>query len=311
MNAPIKRKRKNNKRDDAASPDMNMALIVSVVFHLVVVTLASVALPYFSRDFEPQEMAITVEMVDLADISQTNIVDKPNEVEEKLEEPKPPPAEKKPSYNKSESAPDLLEPKPPEIEEVAEEVPLPPKPEEVKPAPIEKKPAPPKPRNKPKPKPTPTKPKEEKKEEPERDISSLLRDVLEVEEEKQKSNQPDLSDDDSKQISQMANLSKELARSELDDLIRGIQPCWNVNAGGKYAEELAVLLRVYINPDMSVRKTDIIDMGRYNSDTHYRAAAEAARRALLNPRCNKLNLSKDKYEKWKSFTILFDPKDML
>ena len=40
-------------------------------------------------------------------------------------------------------------------------------------------------------------------------------------------------------------------------------------------------------------------------------AAEAARRALLNPNCNKLRLPEDKYEQWKTFIIQFDPKDML
>tara|TARA_B100001989_G_scaffold252847_1_gene236548 strand:+ start:193 stop:1125 length:933 start_codon:yes stop_codon:yes gene_type:complete len=310
MAAPIKRKRRYKNRNDAISADMTGMLIASIVFHMAVAVLASVTIPYFSQEIDAEEMAITVEMVDLADISQTNIVDKPNETEEKPED-KPPPAEKKPTYNKSASPPDLLEPKPPKITEEPESVPMPPKPEENKPEPPVRKPPPPKPKNKPKPKPTPAKPKEEKKEEPERDISSLLKDVLEQDEEEQQSDQPDLSDETSERISQKANISSELTRSERDNLKAGIEPCWNIQAGGKFAEELVVDIDVYLNPDMTVRRAVIIDQYRYKSDPHFRAAAEAARRALLNPNCNKLRLPEDKYEQWKTFIIQFDPKDML
>lgn len=313
MNAPIKRKRKNKRQDYAVSPDMSGAVIASLLFHFSVIILASVAFPYFVHDLDTEELAITVEMVDLADISQTNIVDKPNEAEEeKPEEPKPPPPEKKPTYNQSESPPDLLEPKPPEIEEPAEEIPMPPKPDEVKPDPPVKKPPPPKPQNKPKPpKPTPPKPEEENPKEPERDIDSLLKDVLEREDEEQQSSQPDLSDESAQQTSQLADFGSELTRRETDDLNAGVSRCWIVNAGGKYAETLIVSLRVYVNSDMTVRKVDIIDQYRYKSDPPFRAAADAAQRALLNPVCNKLRLPPEKYEEYKVFKYNFDPSDML
>ena len=42
----------------------------------------------------------------------------------------------------------------------------------------------------------------------------------------------------------------------------------------------------------------------------FQAAAESARRALLNPRCRALKLPPDKFNKWQTFTITFDPKDV-
>lgn len=144
--------------------------------------------------------------------------------------------------------------------------------------------------------------------EPEHDMSSLIENVM-VRGNKENSGQSVIFDQN-KQKAIKSN-DKELSQSELDNMFRGIGPCWNVNAGGDYAEDLSVQLKVNINQNMDVIKAEIIDQARYDSEPHFRSAAEAARRALLNPRCKKLNLSPDKYEQWKSFTILFDPKDML
>jgi hypothetical protein len=47
-----------------------------------------------------------------------------------------------------------------------------------------------------------------------------------------------------------------------------------------------------------------------NNDPYFNIAAESARRAVLDPRCNPLPLPKDKYDKWKSMTMSFNPKDM-
>jgi hypothetical protein len=52
-------------------------------------------------------------------------------------------------------------------------------------------------------------------------------------------------------------------------------------------------------------------MARYSRDSRYRAAADSARRALTNPRCNKLPLPPDQYVNWQTATFTFDPKDIL
>jgi hypothetical protein len=47
------------------------------------------------------------------------------------------------------------------------------------------------------------------------------------------------------------------------------------------------------------------------SDPFYRAAAESALRAVLNPQCSPLKLPPDKYEQWKILELTFNPKDLL
>ena len=74
---------------------------------------------------------------------------------------------------------------------------------------------------------------------------------------------------------------------------------------------LIVDLRLEVNPDGTVRTVDVADSSRMNSDPYYRAAAESAVRAVLNPRCRKLKLPPEKYDEWKILIIGFDPREML
>ena len=91
----------------------------------------------------------------------------------------------------------------------------------------------------------------------------------------------------------------------------GIRKCWNVDAGGKDARNQRVELYVTVNRDRTVARVDIVDQLRYSTDKHYQAAADAARRSLLNRACWPLQLPEDKYEIWKSFPYTFDPSGML
>lgn len=291
------------------TPDMRKAGIISAVLHLIVFVLATVGLPHFMTPPEPQEMALTVELVDVAEISQTPVQAPPEESEKQDA-----PAERKPVYNNTESVPDLASPQEPDVEDI-------PEPPKDKPKPdITKIKEPPKPKNKPrpkkkqapiKPKPAPEKPEEEPKDEPERNIDSLLKSLTPDEPEDTQPTQQQTEEPEAGQTSQIADFSKDLTRSELDNLNAGVAPCWNVNAGGKYAEALVVTLRVSLNPDMTVKEAQILDTGRYNSNSHFRAAADAARRALLNPRCSKLRIPPEKYDEWKVFKYHFDPSQML
>ena len=97
----------------------------------------------------------------------------------------------------------------------------------------------------------------------------------------------------------------------MDAIRQQIARCWLVPAGAKQGESLLVEIRVRMNADRTVRDAEIIDSNRMRTDPFFRAAAESALRALRNPSCTPLNLPPEKYETWKSFTITFDPKDML
>ena len=65
-----------------------------------------------------------------------------------------------------------------------------------------------------------------------------------------------------------------------------------------------------MNRDGSVREAKVLDALRMNRDSFFRISAEAARRAVLNPRCSPLKLPPDKYEQWQTMTLNFNPRDM-
>ena len=65
-----------------------------------------------------------------------------------------------------------------------------------------------------------------------------------------------------------------------------------------------------MNSDGTVRQARIIDQGRLESDPFFRAAAESALRAVLNPRCNPLKLPPEKFKQWQNMTLIFDPQKM-
>lgn len=100
--------------------------------------------------------------------------------------------------------------------------------------------------------------------------------------------------------------------SDIDALRQQIGKCWNLPAGARNPEDLIVAVTVVMNPDGTVQQAQIDDtLGRANSDPFYRAAAEAALRAVMNPRCQPFKLPPEKFHQWQRMTINFDPRAML
>lgn len=298
-------------------PGMKAPLITSGIFHIVLVLVFTVGLPFISPPPELMEPPpITVELVELSEMTATPRVAKPQKPKEEPKPPEPTPKVEAPPPSSNEAPPDLAKPKPPETKtaEPVKEV-APPKPLEKPP---EEKPEPPKPEpKKEEPKKEEPKKEEPKKEEPKKepekqqeDFQSLLKNL--TPEKKEQSEGDDIADKEAEpQESQIARIGDKLTVSEEDALRRQLAGCWNVMAGAKYAEELIVEIRVDVNRDRTVNRASILDQGRYNRDNHFRAAADAAIRALRNPKCVPLALPPDKYDQWKTTIIRFDPRDML
>ncbi len=283
-----------------ASP-VGKPFVLSFILHVLVFIFATVGIPYIAKDIEkPEEIIMTIDVLDPDEIAQTPVIDQPENNEDNTPEPASKP---NPVYNQSDAVPDLLSPRQPETQ-----------PDDIVPdlTQIEKPPKPkvkPKPRSKPKPPVAPQEKKPEPKEEEKEDFTSLLKSLTPEDPQPDKSKPNEVQGEG--QTSQIADFSKQLTMSELDRLNRGVQPCWNVNIGGKDAGSLLVDLKVSLNPDMRVRDVKIVDHLRYAADSHFRAAADAARRALLNERCRKLQLPAEKYQQWKVFIYTFDPSDMI
>jgi len=276
-------------------PAMRGAFIGSTVFHVIIFILATIGLPFIAKDHLTISTPISVEIIDVAALSQTNKPPKPKPPEKAPEKPPPPKMD-------AQTPPDLTRPKPPELDqdvaELREAVP-PPKP--LKKMEVKK----PKPKKPPKPKKAPKKPKSAQKQD---DFTKLLRNMA-----------PDAKTPSEKvpvekpgeQVSPLVNLADKLTISELDAVKRGLMPCWNIQIGSKNAQDQIVEIRVLMNPDRSVQQATILNQGRYNRDSHFRAAADAALRALRNPRCSPLQLPPNKYEQWKTTVIEFNPRDVL
>ena len=279
-------------RQPASQSSMKGALFKSGIFHFIIFIIALVGIPFVAKD--PLIIApVSVELVDIKDVTQTD--QKPS----KKVKPIPKPEEPKPPAEPPKE--ELKKPDPPKEE---------PKPKDPVPPPEPKKEEPKKEPKKPKPK-KPKKPKEEPKEEKpdENAFDNLLKDLTPVEKKPDPNDQKqDIEDPEEGQLSQLAD---QLSISELDAFRHQIEPCWNIPSGAKYAENLAVEVRVTMARDRTVKSTRVVDQGRYSRDSAFRAAADAAVRALRNPRCSPLKLPPEKYEQWKTIVINFDPSNML
>jgi hypothetical protein len=99
--------------------------------------------------------------------------------------------------------------------------------------------------------------------------------------------------------------------SEIDEVRRQIERCWNVPAGARDAGDHIVTIRVEMSPDATPRSAIVLNETSTRGNAFHRAAAESALRAVLNPRCHPFRLPVDKYERWKTMTLVFNPKDML
>ena len=279
---------------------MRKGAVLSGLLHVAIALVAIFGLPSL---FNPPEapQPIPVEVVTLAELTT------PPKVEEaptpapappeppKPEPPEPEPPKPEPPKPAAQQAPPPPPP-PPEPEPVPPPAVAPPEPE-PKPEPelakVEPKPTPP---AKPKPPPKPAEP----------DITSVLKNVEKLKQ--QAARQPAPEETPQPEAAPRSLVDQPLTMSEVDAIRRQIERCWNVPAGARDAENLVVEIRVRLNPDGSVFQAEILDIDRMARDGFYRAAAESARRAVLQ--CSPLQLPPKKYSLWKVVTLRFNPREM-
>ena len=102
-----------------------------------------------------------------------------------------------------------------------------------------------------------------------------------------------------------------LTLSEEDKLKAQIFDCWNIPLGLPYNENLLVRIKVYLKPDGTVLKTEILDHARMNmpGQGFYKVLAESALRAVKL--CQPLRVPSTGYERWKELQLNFDAREML
>jgi hypothetical protein len=262
-------------------------LVYSATLHLLVLLAIALGLPQLFQPRIAEEQPLVVQIV--------NVGPKTLATMKNFEPPVP---------HKTVTTAATESQKPVPTPPAAKPAPPPPPPPQPKPAeikPPEPKPAPPRPETKPRP-PQPL-PKQKRQE---LAFDQLLKnlaakplktDQTSPKQKPQPSSQP------------IAPLGEQLSISELDLVRQQIEQCWNVPAGARDAHDLRPEYRVYMNPDGTVRSATLLNPERL-SDPFFRAAAESAMRALLNPNCQPLKLPPQKYDLWQVFTITFNPKDV-
>lgn len=271
--------------------------LYSAMLHGVVLLFSIIGLPDFLTPKPPEEpVAISVELLPITNVSNVKPAEQPPEPEQK---PEPKEAEQK-------------KPSPPV--KTAEAAPPPPPPDAV--------PNPDQPKKKEEKKPEQKKPEdqkqaEKKKEKPKEDpLAAILKSVKKTAQKEQKEDKKNSKAEDTaspnKSVSSNYNPAMPMTMSEKDAIMSQISKCWSVPAGAKDAQNLVVVVNAEYNQDGSYIRAEIAreSMGKYQSDPFFRAAADAAVRAVQ--RCSPLaGLPADKFETWRQMELRFDPKYML
>ena len=105
--------------------------------------------------------------------------------------------------------------------------------------------------------------------------------------------------------------NSKLTLSEEDALKAQIFGCWSVPLGLPYNENLLVRIKLKLKPDGTLIKTEILDHARMNmpGQGFFKVLAESALRAVQL--CQPLRVPTSGYERWKDLQLNFDAREML
>ena len=312
---------------------MKQSLYKSLALHFVVFLLIMVDIPLFWHNKTTlNQVPIIVDLNNVKISEMTNLPPKAkmgkedkaaSKVKRKIEN----------NYTKEEPKKDDKRPtaKEPEEETAPEEAaPTEPKkdylvaPQPKKPKAPKKKPTPPVPAAKPKPKPNPKPEVKKEQKQPEKGkpqlanpLKSLLASVDALEKEVGNTNQ-EATIKEGTEVNNMGieggtggSYFSELSISEIDAIAGRLRACWNLDPGAMGIKDMIIEIRAFLNKDGSVRKVDIINTSRYNSDAHFRSVADSARRAvyICAPYSIFADKYADKYDKWNTMLLRFNPLD--
>ena len=285
---------------------MNRSIIISSVLHCILIFITAMSLPFLAKKPLDIPPIVSVELIQIAE--KTNIpfapkakkiIEKIKEKEKKLVSEQAPPKKVKKTKTKTVVSLDQNNEK---IENQSPEaIPLPEK--------TVKK----------------IKTKEEKKQNPEK-VDNKVKQVSEFEKkdlfdpnniaaliDKSKIDSANIVKKN-KKITQDKDRNVEntgLTLNEEDALKAQIFGCWSIPLGLPYNENLLVRIKLLLEPDGTVTKTEIIDHARMNKPGQgfYKVLAESALRAVKL--CQPLRVPSTGYERWKELQLNFDAREML
>ena len=267
---------------------MTRSIFLSLVFHTAMIVLTALSLPLMMRTPIDLPPIVSVELIEISDITKIPFAPKAREILEKIKKEKKrvvskqaPPAEKK--------------------KEKPDRIPLP---EDL---------------NKEK------KKLVKKKQNPE-EIKEQIRQVSEFE--KKELFDPNqiaaLIDKSKEDTAETLKKNKKLTQSdtktsfvsgltlsEEDALKAQIFGCWSLPLGLPYQENLLVRIKLRLKPDGTVLRSEILDHARMNKpgQRFYKVLAESALRAIRI--CQPLRVPPAGYDRWKDLQLNFNANEML
>ena len=285
---------------------MNRSLIISSVLHSVLIFITAMSLPFLAKKPLDIPPIVSVELIQITE--KTNIpfapkakkiIEKVKEDEKKLVSEQAPP--KKVKKTKTKTVVSLDQNKEKIENQTPEAIPLPDKTVKKIETKIESKQ-------------NPDKLDEEVKQVSEFEkkelvdldnIAKLIDKAKEDTAQVIKKNKDITQDQDNKIVTSGLTLSEE------DALKAQIFGCWSIPLGLPYNEDLLVRIKLMLEPDGSVAKTEILDHARMNKPGQgfYKVLAESALRAVKL--CQPLRVPTSGYERWKELQLNFDAREML
>ncbi len=267
---------------------MNRSILISSVFHLIVIIVTAMSLPFLAKKPIDLPPIISVELIQITD--KTNIpfapkakktIDKIKEKEKKLVSEQAPP--KKVKKIKPDAVP-MPDDKVDKIKKVEDDKQNPEKIDnEVKQV------------------------SEFEKDElfDPNNISALI-DKSKIETAETINKTDKITQDQEKNFENTG-----LSLNEEDALKAQIFGCWSIPLGLPYNENLLVRIKLQLNPDGTILQSEILDHARMNKPGQgfYKVLAESALRAIKL--CQPLRVPTTGYERWKELQLNFDAREML
>ncbi len=266
---------------------MTKSLILSFLFHSLMIFLTVLTLPFMIRQPVDLPPIVSVELIQISD--KTNIPFAPKArkiIEETKKKEERVVSEQAPPSAKAKEKPDRI-PLPNEEKEKKKIVKKKQNPEEIKPEIRQSS-------------------EFEKKEIVDTNQIAALIDKAKEEEAVKKDKTDKLT-----QSSVKNSFATGLTLSEEDALRAQIFGCWSVPLGLPYDEDLLVRIKLKLKKDGTIMKSEILDHQRMNmpGQKFYKVLAESALRAVRL--CQPLKVPPTGYDKWKDIQLNFNPAEML
>ena len=266
---------------------MTRSILLSVFFHITIIVLTAISLPHMLRKPIDLPPIISVELIQISDVTNIPYAPKARKILEKIKKEK--------ERVVSEQAPPKIVKK-----EKPDAIPLPKDAKKKKKIKTKKQ----------NPKKIESEIRQvsefEKKElfDPDQIAALIDKSKVETAETMRKSDKLTQSQDKN-------FITSALTLSEEDALKAQIFGCWSIPLGLPYNENLLVRIKLKLKSDGTIIKSEILDHVRMNTPGQgfYKVLAESALRAIRL--CQPLRVPTTGYERWKDLQLNFDANEML